>query len=128
MDEFDEKANETKLAAQQIQEARDSSMKIIIKLNVKSTFAQILAGYKSAHKIQVILQTQYKGTRAVLNYNAIELYIKIKYNDYPDLKHFIIAFKKAIEKLTNLDISLPKLWHLILFIMALFDAWPIQVK
>ena len=55
------------------------------------------------------LQTQYKGTRAVLNYNTIKLYIKIKYNDYPNLKHFIIIFKKAIKKLANLNISLPKL-------------------
>ena len=48
-----------------------------------------------------ILQTQCKGTGAVLNYNAIKSYIKIKYNDYFDLQHFIITFKKAIEKLTN---------------------------
>ena len=55
-------------------------------------------------------------------WSPIKLYIKIKYDNYPNLKHFIIAFKKAIEKLANLDISLPKSWHLILFIMALFNA------
>jgi hypothetical protein len=65
------------------------------------------------------LQTQYKGTGAVLNYNAIKLYIKIKYNNYSNLKQVIIAFKKAIKKLKNLNISLPELWHLILFIMVL---------
>ena len=85
----------------------------------------MLAGYKSAHEIWVTLQTQYEGTKAVLNYNAIESYIKIKYNNYPNLKYFIITFKKAIKKLTNLDISLPELWHPILFIMALFNTWPI---
>ena len=68
------------------------------------------------------LQTQYKGTGAVLNYNTIELYIKIKYDNYPNLKHFIIVFKKAIKKLANFDISLPELWHPILFIIALFNA------
>ena len=97
-------------------------MKIIIKFNIKSTPIQMLVGYKLAYKIQVILQTQYKGTGAVLNYNIIKLYIKIKYNNYPNLKHFIIAFKKAIEKLANLNISLPELWHPILFIMALYDV------
>ena len=71
------------------------------------------------------LQTQYKETGAVFNYNAIELYTKIKYNNYLDLKHFIIVFKKAIKKLANLDISLPKSWHSILFIMALSNTWPI---
>ena len=85
----------------------------------------MLAGYKLAYKIQVTLQTQYKGTRAVFNYNTIKLYIKIKYDNYPNFKHFIIVFKKAIKKLVNFDISPPELWHLILFIMALSDAWPI---
>ena len=37
IDEFDKKADIAKLAVWQAQEARDSSMKIIIKLNVKST-------------------------------------------------------------------------------------------
>ena len=82
----------------------------------------MLAGCKSAYKIWVTLQTQYKGIRAVFNYNAIKLYMKIKYDDYPNLKYFIIAFKKAIEKLVNLDISLPELWHLILFIIALSNV------
>ena len=85
----------------------------------------MLVGYKSARKMWVILQTQYKGTGAVFNYNTIELYIKIKYDNYPNFKHFIIAFKKAIKKLANLDISPLKLWHLILFIMALFNIQPI---
>jgi len=68
----------------------------------------MLAGYKLVYKMWTTLQTQYKGTGAVLNYNAIKLYMKIKYNNYPNLKHFIITFKKAIKKLTNLDISPPE--------------------
>ena len=88
----------------------------------------MLAEYKLARKIWVTLQTQYKGTGAVLSYNAIELYTKIKYNDYPNLEQFIIVFKKAIKKLANLDIFLPKLWYPILFIMALSNAWPIWVE
>ena len=88
----------------------------------------MLAEYKSVYKIQVTLQTQYKGTKVVLNYNAIKLYTKIKYNNYPNFKYFIIVFKKAIKKLINLNIFPPELWHPILFIIALSDAWPIQTK
>ena len=51
------------------------------------------------------LQTQYERTEVVLSYNAIESYTKIKYEDYLNLEQFIIVFKKAIEKLANLDIS-----------------------
>ena len=51
MDKFNKKANKTKLAVQQIQKARDLSIKIIIKLNIKSTSIQILAGCKSVYKI-----------------------------------------------------------------------------
>jgi hypothetical protein len=68
----------------------------------------MLAGCKSAREMWVTLQTQYKGTGAVLNYNVIKSYTKIKYKNYLNLKQFIIAFKKAIEKLLNLDISSPK--------------------
>ena len=125
VDEFNKKANKTKLAAQLTQKARDLSIKIIIKLNVKSTPVQILAGCKLARKIQVTLQTQYKGTRTVLSYNAIKLYTKIKYNNYSNLKHFIIVFKKAIKQLANLNISLSKPWHPILFIIALSNIQPI---
>ena len=73
----------------------------------------MLTKYKLVYKIQVTLQTQYKGTGVVFNYNTIKLYIKIKYNNYLNFKRFIIAFKKAIKKLVNFNISLPKLWHLI---------------
>ena len=128
MDKFNKKANKTKLVVWLTQEARDLNIKLIIKVNVKSTPIQMLVGCKSVYKIQMTLQTQYKGTRAVLSYNAIKLYMKIKYNNYPNLKHFIIAFKKAIKKLANLNISPPKLWHLILFIIALSDAGPIQAE
>ena len=88
----------------------------------------MLVRYKLVYKMQVTLQTQYKGTGVVFNYNAIKLYIKIKYDNYPNLKHFIIVFKKAIEKLANFHIFLPELWHPILFIMALSDAQPIQAE
>ncbi len=125
VDEFNEKSDETKLAAWLTQEAGDLSMKFIIKFNVKSTPTQMLAGYKSTYEMWETLQTQYKGIKAVLSYNAIESYTKIKYKDYLNLEYFIITFKKAIKKLANLDISLPESWHLILFIMALFNAWPI---
>jgi len=54
--------------------------------------------------------------------------MKIKYNNYPNLKHFIIAFKKAIKKLVNLNISPPKLWYPILSIMALSNIWPIWAE
>ena len=125
MDKFNKKANKIKLVVWLIQEARDLSIKIIIKLNIKSTPIQMLAGYKLVYKIWVTLQTQYKGIGAVFSYNAIELYTKIKYNNYPNLKQFIIVFKKAIKKLANLNISPPELWHPILFIMALFNIQPI---
>ena len=86
IDEFNKKANKIKLAAWLIWEAEDLNIKLIIKLNIKSTPIQILAGCKSVRKIWTTLQTQYKGTGAVLSYNTIKLYMKIKYKNYPNLK------------------------------------------
>ena len=51
MDEFNEKANKTKLAVWLIWEAGDLSIKLIIKFNIKSTPIQMLAGCKLAYKI-----------------------------------------------------------------------------
>ena len=86
----------------------------------------MLAGYKLVYEIWVSLQTYYKGTGAVFNYNIIKLYIKIKYNNYPNFKYFIIIFKKAVNKLANFNTSPPKLQYPILFIMALFNTQPIK--
>ena len=55
MDKFNKKANKIKLVVQLIQEAGDLSIKIIIKLNVKSTPIQMVVGYKLACKIWVTL-------------------------------------------------------------------------
>ena len=41
------------------------------------------------------------------------------------LRSLLLYLKKAIKKLVNLDISLPKSWHPILFIIALPNAQPI---
>ena len=57
MDKFNKKANKIKLAVQLIQEAKDLNIKIVIKLNIKSTSVQMLAEYKLIYKIQVTLQT-----------------------------------------------------------------------
>ncbi|ELR02082.1 hypothetical protein GMDG_05243 [Pseudogymnoascus destructans 20631-21] len=127
-DEFDEKVDIEKFATWKAWKAGDASMKLIIQTNVKETPSQLLAGCKSACEMWVILQSQYEGTGAVLNFNAIETYTKIKYGDYANLEQFIIGFKKAIEKLTNLEIPPPDVWHPILFIMALSDALPIWAE
>ena len=57
MDKFNKKANKIKLAVWQIWEAKDLNIKIIIKLNIKSTPVQMLAEYKLVYKMQVTLQT-----------------------------------------------------------------------
>ena len=40
----------------------------------------------------------------------------------PILNILLLHLKKAIKKLINLNISPPKSWHSILFIIALFNA------
>ena len=46
MDKFNKKANKIKLKVQQIQEAKDSGIKIIIKFNIKSTLKALLYRYQ----------------------------------------------------------------------------------
>jgi hypothetical protein len=54
------------------------------------------------------LQTQYEGSGVVLEYNTIIAYTDIKYDDYRLLEEFVLAFKKKIKKLVDLDIEPPK--------------------
>ena len=51
INKFNKKANKIKLIVQLIQEAKNLSIKIIIKLNIKSSPIQMLAGYKLIYKI-----------------------------------------------------------------------------
>jgi hypothetical protein len=51
-----------------------------------------------------ILQSHYEGSGAVLNFNAIEAYTNIKYDDFINLEQFVIRFKKSIDKLAKLEI------------------------
>jgi hypothetical protein len=74
VDEFDDDVDEAQLALWKAWAAGDSSMKLIIQLNVKKTPVLMLAGCKTARKMWATLQTQYEGTGAVLNFNAIETY------------------------------------------------------
>ena len=55
VDRFNKKANEVKLTVWLVQETKDLSIKIIIKLNIKSIFIQMLAGCKLVYKIWVTL-------------------------------------------------------------------------
>ena len=128
VDEFESGVDEEELRQWKQWEAGDSTMQLIIQTNIKLTPTQLLAGCKSARAMWVTLQNQYEGSGTVLNYNAIEAYVRIKYEDYPNLEQFIIAFKGAIEKLASLDISPPDSWHPLLFIMALSETWPIWAE
>ena len=106
VDEFEDvDYTQEELELWQSWEEGDSSMKLLIKINVKETPQSLLIGCKTVYEMWMTLQQQYEGTGAVLNYNAIEEYTRIKYEDYTSLEKFIIAFKKSIEKLATLNIS-----------------------
>lgn len=125
VDEFeDDEYTTEELDRWQTWEAGNSSMMLMIRINVKETPQSLLTGCTTALDMWATLQIQYEGTGAVLNYNAIEQYTRIKYEDYTSLEHFIIAFKKSIEKLATLQISPPDSWHPLLFIMALSEEFP----
>ena len=65
------------------------------------------------------LCTQYEGSGTVLEYNAIQEYMRLAYDDYPSLEQFIIGFQQAIDKLITLDIALPEKWYPMNFIAVL---------
>lgn len=74
------------------------------------------------------LCTQYEGSGTVLEYNAVQHYMRMAYDDYPSLEQFIIAFQQSIQKLNDLKCAPPDKWHPMNFIAALAPRWPVWAE
>ena len=88
--------------------------------------SQVITNCKTAREMQKALQIQYEGSGIVLNYNTIETYVHIKYENFKSLEVFIISFNKVVNKLSTLQIPPPDTQYLIMFIISLQGAQPIQ--
>ena len=128
VDVDDEKADAKKLEEWQSWEAGDAHMKLVISYNCQSMPQQVVMGKKTALEMWQALQIQYEGKGYVIKYNAIQKYVMLKYEDFTDLTSFIIAYRKAIEKMATLKISPPDEWHPMMFIAALSSAWPMWAE
>ena len=123
-----DKHTDAQLIAQNEQEQGDASMQLAITCNCKATPAQLVQSKKSAFDMWKTLCTQYEGSGTVLEYNAIQEYMRLAYDDYPSLEQFIIAFQQSIEKLTALNVALPEKWYPMNFIVALAPRQPVQAE
>ena len=102
------KYTDTELTAWTDWEQGDASMQLAITCNCKATPAQLVQSKKTAFDMWKTLCTQYEGSGTVLEYNAIQEYMRLAYDDYPSLEQFIIGFQQAIDKLITLDIAPPE--------------------
>ncbi|KAK6586176.1 hypothetical protein PZA11_001233 [Diplocarpon coronariae] len=106
-------------------EAEESQMKLAITLNCKPGPLAHTEGDKSALDMWEALQKQYEGSGTVLEYNAIQTYVTIKYDDFNSLEAYVVAFRLSITKLEALDSAPPSHWHPIMFIAGCSNRWPI---
>jgi hypothetical protein len=107
VDEDDEKAVGDKLKEWQDWESGDARMMLAISYNCQTTPQQVVMGKKTALEMWQALQIQFEGKGYVIKYNAIQKYVNLRYEDFTDLTSFIIVYRKAIEKMSILKISLP---------------------
>ncbi len=52
----------------------------------------------------------------------------IRYDDYTSLELFVIAFRKNIERLSNMGCVPPEEWHPIVFVTAVSNTWPVWAE
>jgi hypothetical protein len=86
----------------------NACMKLIISTNCKEIPQTLITDCQTAKEMWSTLQTHYEGSGTVLKYQALETYTRIRYEDYNSLEQFIVAFKKAIEKLSKLKMVPPE--------------------
>ena len=76
----------------------------------------------------VKLENHFRGSGAVVLYNAVSNWYDIKYNDYANLSEFTIAFSKNIDRLRALNAPVTPEQVPITFIMKVASAFPIWAE
>lgn len=74
------------------------------------------------------LKSQYKGSGAVLEYSAIQDYVRQSILDFPNLETYINHFQKTCERLVTLDLTDVTKWHPTMFVMGVKDQYPIWAE
>ena len=128
VDEWDDDVKEEDLKKWQDWETGESQMKLAITLNCKAGPLGHTQGKSTALDMWESLQHQYEGSGTVLEYNAIQTYVSMKYDDYTSLEKFVVAFKLSIAKLDALEIAPPQQWNPVMFIAACSERWPIWAE
>ena len=102
----------------------DARMKLCISYNCVSEVEAHITDCESAIDMWELLQKEYEGSGTVLNYQAIQAYVTIKYDHYDSLDAFILAFKKSIKRLRVLKLEPLKEWHPLMFIALVNYKFP----
>ncbi|KAI0997680.1 hypothetical protein K3495_g10507 [Podosphaera aphanis] len=86
-----------------------------------------IATERTAKDMWAKLKSQYEGSGTVLEYSAIQDYVRQSKSDFPSLETYINYFLKSCERLI-LDLTDVKKWHLTMFVMGVKDQFPIWAE
>ena len=124
-DDEDDKSTPEQIKAWEDWEAGDARMKLAFQFNVIGTPSAVIQGKKYALDCWTALKDQYEGKGNVLKYNAIQTFIRLRYDKFSSLENFIVGFKQCVEKLKTLKTAPPEEWFPWVFIDCLTKEFPI---
>lgn len=128
VDYLDPKVDQEALKLWKEYRSGDAQMRLAITLNCKTVPSQVIQGKKTSMEMWNTLQKQYEGSGVVLKFQAVQDYMLIRYDDYTSLELFVIAFRKNIERLSNMGCAPPEEWHPIAFVTAVSNTWPVWAE
>ena len=102
----------------------DAKARLVLIYNIESDIQRLVTTKTTALSMWTTLVEYYEGKGYVVKYNAIMDFVNIQYEHHQDLTSFIVAFKSALEKLSELGTQPPDEWHTMLFIAALNSTFP----
>ena len=132
VDEFsikiDDEKEQQKLKIWKEWVAQEAKMRQAIEFNLNPGPMAVIATEKTAKDMWAKLKSQYEGSGIVLEYSAIQDYVRQTVSDFPNLEMFIKNFQKSCERIITLDLTDVRKWHPTMFIMAVKDQYPIWAE
>ena len=97
----------------------DAKAQLAIVMNVASEPADLVADLRTTYSIWEALQKQYEGAGFNLKHQYFTELVAIDYTKFDLITAFIIYFRKLVSNLAQVDIKLPDVTYIILFLNAL---------
>ncbi|KIN07862.1 hypothetical protein OIDMADRAFT_22713 [Oidiodendron maius Zn] len=122
--ENDKNATDEEVRAWRLWKMGDAKTRLELSHNMTSGTWELIQFEETALNCWTALETHYEWKSNSAKFKAVSDFVGMKFDHYPSLDKFIAAFRRATERLNDLDIAPPKDWYSFVFISCLSNAFP----